>query len=153
MPMNLKQLRNQLSATEPTEGTYFGIGPAEIPLLEQLLQDQEGWMAARAIYALSRISDTRAVNILSQAVAHPRQEVRVALAACASHLRPEDANGILTKLLTDTDMGVRKFAIKAVSEAHSTAVHAKLRDLETQDQAPWVRELAKSKLRELNAKQ
>lgn len=149
MPMTLEQIRNQLSAIEPDDSIYDGIGPSEIPLLEQLLQDKEAWMASRAIFALSRVSDAKAVTILSRVVADPRQEVRVAVAASVSILKPQDANNILLKLLTDTALGVRKFAVQAVSGAHDAAVHAKLRDIETRDPAPPIRDVAKDKLRTL----
>jgi HEAT repeat protein len=149
MSKTLEQLRHQLGAIEPDDSTYAGIGPSEIPLLEQLLQDNAAWLASRAVFALSRLSDSRAVTLLSKAAADPRQEVRVAVAASVSNLKPNDANDILLKLLTDPELGVRKFAVQSVSGTHNRAVHAKLRDLETQDPAPWIREIAKSKLREL----
>ncbi len=53
--MTKAQLRQKLSAIEPTESIYEGIGPSEVELLRELLQDQEAWLAARAAYALSRI--------------------------------------------------------------------------------------------------
>ena len=150
MPLTLQQLRNQLSAIESDEGIYDGIGPSEIPLLEQLLQDNEAWMASRAVFALSRVPDIRAVTVLSRAAADPRPEVRVAVAASASILKPNDANDILLKLLTDAELGVRKFAVQSVSGTHNAGVHAKLRELATRDPAPLIRDIAKSKLRELN---
>jgi HEAT repeat protein len=149
MPMTLEQLRNQLSAIEPDDGIYAGIGPSEIPLLEQLLQDTEPWMASRAVFALSTVPDMRAVTILSRAVADPRPEVRVSVAASVSNLRPNDANNILLNLLADTDLGVRKFAVQAVSGTHDAAVHAKVRDMETGDPIPWLRDVAKDRLRDL----
>jgi HEAT repeat protein len=138
-----------LSAIEPKESTFAGISPSEIPLLEQLLQDTEAWMASRAVFALSRVPDMRAVTILSGAVADPRHEVRVSVAASVSNLRPSDANDILLNLLADTDLGVRKFAVQTVSGTHDAAVHAKLRDIETRDSAPSIRDVAKERLREL----
>jgi HEAT repeat protein len=147
--MTLEQLRNQLSDIEPDARTYAGIGSAEIPLLEQLLQDKEPWMAARAVFALSRISDAKAITILSGAVADPRPEVRVAVAASVRNLKPQDGSNILLKLLTDKDLAVRKFAVQAVSETHDGAIHAKLRDIQTQDPVPQIRDIARSKLREL----
>ena len=87
MPMTFDQLRNQLSAIESDESTYAGIGASEVPLLEQLLRDDEVWMAARAVFALSRVPDARAVTLLSQAGADPRQAVRVAVAASVTKLR------------------------------------------------------------------
>jgi HEAT repeat protein len=149
--MTFEQLRLQLSAIEPYDGMYDGIGLSEIPLLEQLLQDNEAWMASRAVFALSRVPDTRAVTILLRAAVDPRKEVRVAVAASLSNLKPNDANNILLKLLTDAELGVRKFAVQAVSRTHNAAVHAKLRDLETHDPAPSIRDVVKSKLRELKS--
>jgi HEAT repeat protein len=147
--MTLEQLRNQLSAIEPDDSIYGGISSSEIPLLEQLLQDQEPWMASRAIFALSKVPDIRAVTVLSQAVSDPRQEVRVAVAASVSNLRPSETNDILVQLLDDTNLGVRKFAVQAVSETHDAAVHAKLRDLGIQDPASPIRAIAQDRLREL----
>ncbi|GAA6616453.1 HEAT repeat domain-containing protein [Scytonema sp. NUACC26] len=149
MAMTLEQLKDQLSAIEPDNSIYNGIGSSEIPLLEQLLQDQEVWMASRAVFALSKVPDMRAVTVLSQAVADPRQEVRVSVAASVSNLRPSDANSILVQLLDDTDLGVRKFAVKAVSETHDASVQAKLRDLGLQDPTPLIRAIAQDRLREL----
>jgi HEAT repeat protein len=149
--MTLQQLKNQLSAIEPSEGTYDGIGPEEIPLLTQLLhlRDTEPWMASRAVFALSKIPDSRAVEALSHVTADPRAEVRVAAAASMTNLKPVDANKILLALLPDSDLGVRKFAVRAVSAAHDTAVHLKVRDIETRDPVPAIREAARTKLAEL----
>lgn len=150
--MTIEQITDQLSAIEPDEGTYAGIGPAEIPLLEQLLHHNEPWMAARAVFALSRIPDARAVTILSQAAADPRVEVRVAVAASVGKLGPEDANGLLLKLLADAELGVRKFAIQSISAVHSTTVHDRLKAIETADQVVPIRGIATEKLRELKLK-
>jgi HEAT repeat protein len=149
VPMTMDELRMQLSAIESDESTYAGISTSEIPLLEELLQDKEAWMASRAIFALSRVPDAKAVTILSRAVADPRPEVRVAVAASLSKLQPQDANNILLTLLSDTDLGVRKVAVKAVSGTNDAAVHAKLRDVQTRDPAPFIRDLAKMKVQEL----
>jgi HEAT repeat protein len=148
--MTLEQLRNQLSVIEPDDGIHDGIGASEIPLLEQLLRDKEAWMASRAVFALSRVSDAKALTILVRSLTDPRQEVRVAIAASVRNLKPNDANNMLIKLSTDAEVGVRKFAVEAVSKAHNAAVHAKLRDLEAQDPAPSIRDAARTKLRELN---
>jgi HEAT repeat protein len=142
MAMTLEQLRNQLSAIEPSDSTYAGIGPAEIPLLVELLQDEEPWMASRAVFALSRVPDSRAVAALARAAGDARQEVRVSVAASLRSLRPSDANDVLLRLLGDAELGVRKFAIQAISGTHDAAVHAKLRDLEARDPASAIRVIA-----------
>jgi len=113
MAKTLEQLRAQLSAIEPDDSTYEGIGPEDVPLLEQLLQDEKPWLAARAAVALSRIADPEAAQVLARAVADPRPEVRVTIAASVPNLKLEDAKDILPALLNDPDLGVRKFAVRS----------------------------------------
>ena len=149
MPMTLEQLKNQLSAIEPDVGMYAEIGPTDIPNLQLLLKDREAWMAARAVFALSRIPDATALTVLSRAAADPRQEVRVAVAASVMNLKPSDANPLLLKLIADSELGVRKFAVQSVSRAHDASVHAKVREVEARDASPPIREIAKSKIQEL----
>jgi HEAT repeat protein len=150
MAMTLEQLRRQLSTIEWDESTYAGIGPAELPLLQELLKDPEPLRAARAIAAISRIADPRALTLLQRATYDPRQEVRVALAASVRRLTPASANALLLPLLDDGDHGVRKFAIKAVSDAHDPAVLTKLREVQARDPVPAIRDQATSRLRQLN---
>jgi HEAT repeat protein len=149
VPMTLEELRTQLSAAEPDDSTYYGIGPAELPLLEQLMQDPEPWLAARAVVAASRIPDPRALALLQRATRDPRDEVRVALAASVTRVATSDANPLLLSLLDDADLGVRKFAIKSVSDAHDAAVLRKLRELQDRDPVPAIRDGAASRLRQL----
>jgi HEAT repeat protein len=150
--MTFEELRRQLSAAEPDDSTYLGIGPAEVPLLERLLQDPEEWRAARAVVAASRIPDPQAVALLQRAARDPRPEVRVALAASLTRVPTTDANALLLALLGDGELGVRKFAIKSVTPAHAPAVLAKLRELQDRDPAPAIRDGAASRLRQLNVR-
>jgi HEAT repeat protein len=152
VPMTFEELRRQLSAIEPDDSTFLGIGPAELPLLEQLLQDPEPWRAARAVVAASHIPDPRAMALLQRATRDPRQEVRVALAASLTRVRTADANALLLALLGDGDLGVRKFAIKSVSPAHDPAVLSKLREMQDRDPVPAIRDGAASRLRQLNVR-
>lgn len=147
--MTLEQLKEQLSSIEVDDATYAGIGPSEVPLLEQLVADPETWLAGRAIFALSQVRSDAATAILVRAATDPRPEIRVAVAASARNLPPEDASGILLQGLNDPDLGVRKFAIRSVAPAHSADVQARLRDLETDDPAPYIRDAASSKLSEI----
>ena len=149
MPKSTLQLRRQLSAIEPSEQTYAGLGPSDVPSLEKTLDDREPWMAARAIYALARIDSSNARAALTKASARRRPEVRVALAAVAGDLPATTSNAILLKLLGDTDVGVRKFAIRSVSERNSTDVHSRLRDKAETETEPHLRELARERARAL----
>lgn len=149
MAMTVEQLRAQLSVIEPSEMMYDRIGPDEVPALEQLTRDPEPWMAARAVHALSRIKDRPALAILSGLTSDPRQEVRVALASITARLAPADAGPMLVKLLSDGDVGVRKFAVRAVSQAHDATVKAKLGSMAAGEAVPQLRQLATQKLRDV----
>jgi HEAT repeat protein len=149
MAKTLEELRRQLSAIEPDEATYSGIGPEDLPLLEQLARDPEPWMASRAVFAASRMADVRAKAILARAAGDPRSELRVAAAAATKNLAPAEANSLLLQAMNDSDLGVRKFAVQAVAPTHSEPVQARLRELESADPAPAIREAAKSRLAEI----
>ena len=45
------EIREQLSDIEPSERTYAGLGASEVGPLVDLLDDDEGWLAARAVHA------------------------------------------------------------------------------------------------------
>lgn len=152
MPITLDQLRRQLSDIEPTEATFSGIGPSEIPLLTQLLKDPEHWMTARAVFALSRIADDGAVAQIRKALAHPRPEVRVAIAESASYLTPKDSDVVLEALLNDKDAGVRKVAIRSISVENSPSIQARLKTIETEDPVFLMRDVARAKRRALENK-
>jgi HEAT repeat protein len=149
LTMTKTQLRNQLSSIEPNEKTFAGIDLTDIPLLEELLHDEEAWMASRAVFALSKLTDNQAITVLSKAATDPRPEVRVSIAAITQNLQPKDANPLLINLLTDSDIGVRKFAIQAVSQKHDVTIHSKLNELESEDPAQMIRELATKKIKEI----
>src|SRR5947208_8133561 len=122
MPMSMSMLRAQLSDIEPDDHTYKGIGPSEVDLLRQLLDDEEPWLAARAAHALSRVDAESAHAALLAASKSSRPEVRVSVAASAGALPPSVSDEVLSRLLDDSDLGVRKFAVKSTSDRNSHTV-------------------------------
>ena len=150
MTMTMSELRAQLSSIEPTEETYAGIGPEEIGLLRELLDDGEAWMAARAVHALSRIDDPAAREALAEAAAKPRMEVRVAVASAARDLPPETSDEVLPALLADDHAAVRKFAVSAVSARNSAAVREQVSALASTEPDDRVRDLAGEKARSVS---
>ncbi len=146
MTMSMDTLREKLGAIEPSEDTYSGIGPDEVPLLVELLGDDEAWLAGRAVYALTRVGSPAALEALTAARSSPRDEVRVALAANASRLPPDAGDVVLQRLLVDPEVGVRKFAIRSVRPENGAAVQERLANLVDQDDHPAIRSLAGERL-------
>lgn len=149
MTITIEQLKSRFSAIEPDESMYEGISVTEIPLLEQLLDHPEPWMAARAVLCLARIKDREAVSILQRIAGDGRPEVRVAVAVAARILNPSDADVLLPHLLEDTDVGVRKFAIQAVSNESNMDIRGKLQWMAKRDRADFIRGKSRERLLEL----
>jgi HEAT repeat protein len=143
----MSELRRQLSAIEPDERTYEGIGPSEVDLLTELLDDEEAWLAARAVHALSRIDVERARDAIVTAAGKPRMEVRVAAAASAGALPPKVSDEVLSRLLGDSQIGVRKFAIKSVSDRNGESIRRRIREMATTEPDTGLRQNAEAKAR------
>lgn len=150
MSMSSSALREQLSAIEPDESTYEGIGASEVDALRELLEDEEAWLAARAAHALSRIDSDTARDALLSAAESSRTEVRVAVAASAGALSPTVSDEILLRLLDDADIGVRKFAIKSTSAENSDLVRKRVVDIAKSDSSSALEEIATEKAKSVS---
>jgi HEAT repeat protein len=151
MSMSISELRYQLSAIEPEESTYEGIGASEVDLLRELLEEEEeGWLAARAAHALSRIDSTDAHDALLSATESSRPEVRVAVAASAEALPPKVSDEVLSRLLDDPEIGVRKFAIQSTSDRNSDAIRRRLGEIARTDADTALGKIAEEKARSVS---
>lgn len=137
MPKSMSELRQQLSAIEPDERTYEGIGPPEVDLLRTLVDDEEA----------SRIDADNARDAIVSATGSPRMEVRVAAAASAGALPPRASDEVLSRLLGDSQIGVRKFAIKSISDRNGEAIKRRIRQIATTDANTGLRQIAEEKAR------
>lgn len=122
MAMSMQEVRSRLSVIESDTQMYADLGPDEVPVLVELLNDEEAWLASRAVYALIRIGTPEALAAVERAGASTRDEVRVAVAVSASLLPPEVSDRVLTPLLQDHEVGVRKFAIGSVTTGNKESV-------------------------------
>jgi hypothetical protein len=150
MAMTMERLKSKLSAIEQDESIYEGIGGTEIFLLEDLLNHPEPWMAARAVFSLARIKDERTVSILQKVARDRRPEVRLAVASSAQILPPGVADGLLNQLLDDPDIGVKKFAIRSVSNDSAMDLRGKLVWMAKKDQSGFIRAKARERLLNLD---
>ena len=147
MPKSPSELRNQLSTIESDDATYEGLGRDDVASLTSLLEDDEGWLAARAVHALSRIDDPMAHQAILAAASMPRLEVRVAAATAAARLPAELSDGVLLGLLGDPDPSVRKFAVRSVSPRNGAAVRRRVHELADAEPNPRIRDMAEEKSR------
>jgi HEAT repeat protein len=147
--MTVAELSARLSIIEPTEDMYAGITAADVPTLQQLIAQSEPWLAARGVFALSRVGTSEAVAVMANAVTDARTPVRVAVAAAASQRPIVLPDRILLHLLRDPDIGVRKFAPHAIKRENGPEPHELLNRLSIEDEVPVVRQNAAEALRRL----
>jgi hypothetical protein len=148
--MTTAELRAKLSVIEPTETMYTGIAVTDLPALQQLLADREDWVAARAVFAVSRVGGNEATVILTKAASDPRAPVRVAVSVAVGQRPIVLPDNVLTNLLKDPDVGVRKFAPLAVKPQNGPEPRAMLTRIASDDAVPAVRENATEALRRIH---
>jgi hypothetical protein len=133
MAKPVAQIRTQLSDIEPSERTYEGLDASDVGSLVALLDDEEGWLAARAVHALSQIDADAAHNAVVTSAHSPRLEVRVAAATSAARLPARASDEVLTALLDDPHAAVRKFAVRSTSNRNSEALRRRVADIAARD--------------------
>jgi HEAT repeat protein len=149
MAKSPSELRDQLSTIEGDDATYEGLGGDDVASLTSLLEDDEGWLAARAVHALSRIDDPLAHQAILGAASMARLEVRVAAATAAGRLPVELSDGVLLGLLGDPDPAVRKFAVRSVSPRNGAAVRSRVQELADAEPNPRIKDMAEEKSRSI----
>lgn len=147
--MTVQELRQKLSVIEPTEEVYAGLSEADIAPLTELLADPEPWLAARAVFALSRIATPKAVAAIARAASDPRETVRVSVAAATAQRKIVLPDKNVIALLADRDLGVRKYAALAVKPENSADAHAALRRVADADANPSIRDFARQAIEKL----
>jgi len=144
-------LRRRLSDIEATEETYAGLGPDDVPALVALLGDGEEWLAARAVYALSRIDTDEARRAVASAAESDQFAVRVAAASSAATMPAGLSDTMLTRLLDDPEPAVRKMAVRATTERNSTAVRERVSEIAARDTSSRLRNVAEAHARTITS--
>lgn len=141
-----EEIRTLLSVIEPQEEMYSSITVEDIPLLKKLLNEGETWLAARAIFALSRLNLPKSHAIIIQSLKDKRSEIRIAIAA-VSNLLPNDINEkIYPKLLLDEDLGVKKFAIQSLPINIASKLLIALKKVSVNDNNEYIKKLSLDKI-------
>lgn len=142
MAKTLEEIREQLSAIEPSEETYDDLGPDDVDALKELASDDQDWLAARAVHALARVGSGPATDAVVAAASDSRREVRAAAAMVARLMPAESADAVVARLVDDSDPSVRKFAVQSVTSGSGDAVLARVTEVAHNDDDPRIRRLA-----------
>ena len=142
----IEEIKTILSDIEAGEFMYRKLNDDDVPNLKELMNDAEPWMAARVIFALSRLGGAEAHSIIEQAVTDERKEVRIAVAASSKVLPVTMSDSILESLIDDADPGVKKYAIKSIDIGSHSRVKSKLQMLSVEGANETLRNMATDRL-------
>jgi HEAT repeats len=142
MAVTLEQVRRLLMPDEPNYVVAARLGPQSLPHLRTLVNGADKNLASKAAYLATLIDHEGADAVLGDAARSSSAVVRVAAASGARNVRRASASAVVSRLLNDSDKGVRKMAIKAAADSTNSAVLAQLGQIVNKDSSPVNRALA-----------
>jgi len=149
MSLSLEHVRDALLQNEPPYSELAANGPALLPYLKALAEEAEPSLVARAVYTAGLLDYPESLAILQSAAAHRDPIVRVAVAAAAAGLASQSIVDVIGSLLTDSDVGVRKWSLKTVEEVQPPGLAAKVQEALRNETNPTLRQMAGTTLARL----
>jgi HEAT repeat protein len=149
MPVTMEQVTAALLSEEPSYNEAKQLGPDALVHLEELVRRSDPALASKATYLAGLIGSDRSVAIIREAARSSRAELRVAAAAAARHLPLPEISNVLSTLLVDGEISVRKIALKSVPINAPADLRRKIEELARNDQEIAIRELSQQTLRGL----
>lgn len=143
-PLSLAQVRKLIDLDElDYEALAKQLGPAAIPQLQTIVKGSDLMLASKAAYVVSLIPDDRSVKVLAVAAQSPDVRVRVAAASAAKNLQQaEQVTEVMSELLKDADLGVRKVALRSIEVRPEIAPKDMVMKLATNDPDSTIRDIA-----------
>ena len=115
MAVTMEQVREILTRDEPNYMEAAQLGSEAIPHLQKLLAEADPLLASKATYLASMINSDQAVDVVKEAAVSEHAEVRAAAAAATRNLPQIPVTDVLSSLLDDGDVSVRKVTLKSIS--------------------------------------
>jgi hypothetical protein len=146
MAVTMSQVRAALDPEEPNYPKAAQLGPQALTHLKKLIAEAEPMLASKATHLAALIAGEGAVELLRAATNHPETIVRVAAAGAARVLPAEAAGEVLVPLLSDSDPGVRRAAMKSVPAEQSESLRTAIEGMGQRDPDPGLRAMSLSTL-------
>ena len=126
------------------------------PALDEVISNGSANVAAKAIICLGLIGSEKSIKSIAFAAGSDNPVLRMAAAQALSTIKEINTNSTavlaLSKLLDDPDIGVRKFALKAVENSQLITLKEKVQRLCSNERNEGLRKLAENVLEELDFK-
>ena len=146
MTVTVTDVRAHLDPEEPDYASAALLGPAALPVLDELVRGDAPLLAAKATYLASLIPGEQQPSVLAAAATSAEPTVRVAAAAGLRNLAESDAGELADNLLVDADLGVRKQALQSVASFTTPAMTERLRRVADADPEAILRNVAAESL-------
>ena len=139
MPVTMKDVVNILDRDEPDYEALEAFGADALPHLELLAQSRDPLRAAKAAYAGTLINGAAATNLIQQSVKHSDPQVRIAVAHALGRIGARAPVNLVLQLLDDTDVGVRKIALRTAASVGKIELREKVRSIAASDPHEFMR--------------
>jgi HEAT repeat protein len=118
------------------------LGPEALPHLEVLVTGPDPMLASKATYVAGQIQAPGTMRILEIAARSEDRQIRITAATTITALPPDQARGLMTTLLTDSDPEIRRLAVESVPAEAVPDVRDVLERLARSDPYPMIRDLS-----------
>jgi HEAT repeat protein len=149
MALTLEQVRTELEAEEPDYDRLAAMGPDALPHLMALVQERNESLSPKAAYLASHITSEQSAAVLAEAAKSPVDTVRIAAASGLRNIDPTAASPLLEAFLGDSDVGVRKAALRVTREMGVAMARPRVERVSREDPVEDLRKLAGEILAEL----
>jgi len=149
MSLSLDHVRDLLLQDEPLYSELATNGPDLLPYLKAFVQEDQPALVARAVCAAGRVDDPESLAILKLAGGHREPAVRLAVAAAASGLASQSIADVIGSLLSDPDIGVRKWSLRTLSDVKPPGLAGKVQEALQHETNPTLRQMAGTTLAQL----
>jgi len=151
MPHTKDELIKMINLDEPDYAEIMAkLTNDDIPLLNELAQDENPAIATKAISCLAYMNDDRAYAGIEKATKSSNPVLRVAATHAIRNMSNKaGAEKLIDKMLDDTDFGVKKFALKTVEASKMTNLKEKVKQMNLRDSSEHIRTLSKQVMEKL----
>jgi HEAT repeat protein len=159
MALALEEVRRRVNVDEPDYPKLAAtLGAEAVPELRKLVEDHDAGVASKAAYVLSFLPSPESLDGLEAAARSEDENVRVAAAAAFGNLAslaalgdgPARAEEQLRRLLTDSDPGVRKVALRSAQTVGPHGLRTAIENMASSDPEGLLRRAAEDLLSNLS---
>ncbi|WP_331732715.1 HEAT repeat domain-containing protein (plasmid) [Streptomyces avidinii] len=149
MTLNKGDVIKALQSEEPDyPAVAASLGSQATPLLEEIAAEHDVGLASKATTVAGLLSVGSARVVLQRAALHQDPVVRIAAAASLER-QPELANELMGQLLSDPDMGVRKWTLRSLKTLTPRGYRKQVEAMASTEEEPFLRDLAEEVAQQL----